>query len=75
MTTNTTPPKTKKVNSFRSRKFEDFEILGHAGAVVGHIRIKPSGVAWAPKSGNDWYSLPLTKFGKLAVEHGRKIKK
>lgn len=74
MTTKTTLSKAKKVNSFRSRKFEDFEILDYAGAVVGHIRVKPSGVAWSPKSGNDWYSLPLTKLAKLAVEHGKKIK-
>ncbi len=34
-------------NNFKPRKFEDFEIVDPDGLVVGHIRVKPSGVLWA----------------------------
>ena len=35
---------TKKVNSFRPKKYEDHEIVDSDGNVVGHIRVKPSGI-------------------------------
>lgn len=63
------------VNSFRPKKFEDFEIVDANGDVVGHIRVKPSGILWAPKGSHVWYGLTLKQFGELATEHGKKQKK
>lgn len=68
-------PKTNKVNSFRPKKYEDHEIVDSEGKVVGHIRVKPSGVLWSPKNGKDWYSVPLAKFAAYAVDHGTKASK
>lgn len=45
------------VNSFRPRKYEDHEIVDDEDKVVGHVRVKPSGVLWSPKNGKDWYGL------------------
>ncbi|MGM8228722.1 hypothetical protein ACSV5M_19235 [Cellvibrio sp. ARAG 10.3] len=69
------PLKTNKVNSFRPKKYEDHEILDSEGKVVGHIRVKPSGVLWSPKNGKDWYKLSLAKFAEIAETQGRKTKK
>ena len=63
------------INSFRPRKYEDFEIVNDTNEVVGHVRVKPSGILWAPKGGHNWYGLTLTQFSKFAEEHGKKQKK
>lgn len=68
-------PKTNKVNSFRPKKYEEHEIVDSENKVVGHIRVKPSGVLWSPKNGKDWYSIPLAKFAAYAEEHGKKVSK
>lgn len=62
-------------NSFRPRKFEDFEIVNDQHVVVGHIRIKPSGILWAPKHSKVWYGLTLKAFGEHAEMRGKKQKK
>ena len=67
--------RTNSVNSFRPRKIEDFEIVDADNQVVGHIRVKPSGVCWKPKGGHDWFGIPLSKFADLAREHGTKQEK
>lgn len=41
------------VNSFCPRKYEDHEIVVASNKVVGHIRVKPSGVLWSPKNGKE----------------------
>jgi hypothetical protein len=43
------------VNRFNPRKFEDFDIIDGDDRVVGHIRVKPSGVLWAPSNAKVWY--------------------
>ena len=63
------------VNSFRPRKFEDFEIVDSDGKVVGHIRVKPSGVLWAPTNSKVWYGLGLKDFAAHMETNGRKQKK
>lgn len=63
------------VNSFRPRKFEDHEIVDDANKVVGHVRVKPSGVLWSPKNGKDWYGVSLKDFAAFMEEHGKKQKK
>ena len=62
-------------NSFRPRKFEDFEIVDGEHHVVGHIRVKPSGVLWAPPNGKVWYGVSLGKFSEYMETHGKKKKK
>lgn len=63
------------VNSFRPRKFDDFEIVDAETKVVGHIRVKPSGVLWAPSNGKHWYGVSLEKFAAFMEEHGKKQRK
>lgn len=49
-------------NSFRAKKYVDHEIVDEKGQVVGHIRVKPSGVAWSPKNNHYWHSCRLEEF-------------
>jgi hypothetical protein len=60
------------VNSFRPRKFEDFEIVDEGQKVVGHIRVKPSGVLWAPSNAKVWYGISLKQFGDYMEAYGKK---
>jgi hypothetical protein len=62
-------------NSFRPRKYEDHEIVDASNKVVGHIRVKPSGILWSPKNGKDWYGVSLAAFAKFVEENGRKQEK
>jgi hypothetical protein len=62
-------------NVFRPRKFEDFEIVDGDYHVVGHIRVKPSGILWAPPNGKTWYGVSLAVFSKYMQENGKKQKK
>ena len=60
------------VNSFRPRKFEDFEIVDDDNRVVGHVRVKPSGVLWAPSNAKIWYGVSLKEFASFMESHGKK---
>lgn len=62
-------------NSFAPRKFEDHQIVDQAGKVVGHIRVKPSGILWSPKNGKVWYGISLDKFAEYIEEHGKRQSK
>lgn len=59
-------------NSFRPKKYDDFEIVDQENKVVGHIRVKPSGVLWAPSSAKVWYGLSLREFAEYAEQYGKK---
>jgi hypothetical protein len=63
------------VNSFRTKKFEDFEILDSNDNTIGHIRVKPSGVLWAPKDAKLWYGVSIADFQEFIEENGKKKKK
>jgi hypothetical protein len=63
------------VNKFRPRKFEDFEILDGDNRVVGHIRVKPSGVLWAPANSQVWYRISLPLFAQFMEKYGNKQSK
>ena len=63
------------VNSFRPRKYEDHEIVDANNKVVGHIRVKPSGILWSPKNGKDWYGVSLTEFAAFIETNGKKQSK
>jgi hypothetical protein len=66
---------TVSVNSLRPRKFEDFEIVDDDNRTVGHIRIKPSGVLWAPTEAKLWYGVTLDEFAKYMEEKGKRQEK
>lgn len=66
---------TNAVKSFAPKKFEDHTIVDHAGQIVGHIRVKPSGILWAPKNGKVWYGLTLKAFSDFAEQNGTKQQK
>ena len=52
----------KYLNSFPSPKFVEETVVDSQGAVIGVIRIKPSGVLWKPKGQQKFYTVPLDKF-------------
>jgi hypothetical protein len=62
-------------NNFKPRKFEDFEIVDPDGLVVGHIRVKPSGVLWARANSKVWHGVGLNRFAQFMEARGRKQKK
>jgi DNA polymerase III epsilon subunit-like protein len=63
------------INNFRPRKYEDFEIINDQNRVVGHIRIKPSGVCWAPANSKKWHGISLEEFANFMEENGKVQKK
>lgn len=62
-------------NTFRTPKFVDHIIEGDDGLVVGTVRVKPSGIGWAPADGKKWRLVSLDKFVKFMEEHGRLVEK
>jgi len=66
---------TKRVNSFSPSKVADHTIVDADGRVVGHIRVKPSGVLWSLRDGKVWYGLSLEQFARFAKESGKKQNK
>jgi hypothetical protein len=63
------------VNSFRTKKFEDFEILDSDRSTLGHVRVKPSGILWAKKDAKVWHGVSLSKFAEFAETEGKRQKK
>lgn len=62
-------------NEFRQPKFVDHIIEDEEGLVVGTIRVKPSGVGWAPKNSKKWRLVSLEKFIAFMQENGRLTEK
>ena len=62
-------------NSFRPSKIQDLTIVNPHKSVVGHIRVKPSGVLWAPVNSKVWYGVSLGAFATFAKTHGKQQKK
>lgn len=60
------------VNSFRPKKYEDFEIVDDRHLVIGHIRVKPSGVLWTPANAKVWYGVSLKDFAAFMEANGKK---
>jgi len=58
-------------NTFRPSKFEDFEILDDNNNKVGEIRVKPSGILWAPQGAHKWYGVDLKKFADFMAQNGK----
>jgi hypothetical protein len=59
---------------FSARQFEDFEIR-QDGEIVGTLRVKPSGILWAPKGSHSWYRVSIEEFGEYAKNNGTQQKK
>jgi hypothetical protein len=62
-------------NSFRFKKFEDFEIVDEKQHVVGNLRVKPNSLLWAPLDAKVWYKIDLDVFERFAKRKGTKQKK
>jgi hypothetical protein len=58
-------------NRFQPNKFHQHTIVTNSGTVVGHVRIKPSGILWASKGAKVWRGLSIKAFDNLMEEHGR----
>jgi len=59
------------INKFSPSKFEDFEILDGSNHRVGFIRVKPSGVLWAPKGSQKWFGVDLKTFAGYMEKNGK----
>jgi hypothetical protein len=57
-------------NSFAALKAQDFTIVDPDGELLGHLRVKPSGVGWRQAGGQKWRRIRLEKFIELAKEQG-----
>ena len=49
---------------FASPQYYDHEILDLEGKKIGTVRVKPTGIAWKPKNGRQFYSVQLEKFAE-----------
>jgi hypothetical protein len=63
------------LNHFDPEKFYDHRIVNDQSGVVGHIRVKPSGILWAPKNAKKWYGVSLDAFAAFMEERGTVQKK
>ena len=62
-------------NRFYPRKYFDHRIVGDDGITIGHVRVKPSGILWAPKDAKVWHRISLEKFARFCERYGRKQQK
>jgi len=63
------------VNSFRPKKYEDFEIVDGAGKAAGAVRVKPSGILWSPKGKHNWLGVSLAAFAAFMEQNGKEQEK
>ena len=49
-------------NQFSPSQYYDYRIKNEKGEMVGRIRVKPSGVLWAPKNARLWRGVSIRKF-------------
>ena len=63
------------INRFRPDKYYDHQIVDGNDQVVGNIRVKPSGVLWAPKHAKIWHGVTLDEFAHFMEQNGKTQKK
>ena len=51
------------------------EIVDGQNKVVGHVRVKPSGILWSPKNRKDWFGVSLDAFAEFMEANGKKQSK
>jgi len=59
---------------FRAPVSVTFSIVD-AGKVVGHVRVRPSGLLWRPKGKHTWRRVTIDQFATFARKRGFKVKK
>ena len=59
--------------AFQLRQSADFEIFEKT-RMVGTVRVKPSGILWAPKGSHSWFRVNIEDFGAYAQRHGTKTR-
>jgi hypothetical protein len=60
-------------NSFVALKAQDFAVLDPEGDLLGHLRVKPSNVAWRSAGQQKWRRIRLDRFIQLATEQGEEV--
>ncbi len=58
-------------NKFRGPDYEEHSIEDETGKLVGHLRIKPSGILWKKPDGKKFYGVRLEKFIDWIVNNGQ----
>ena len=58
-------------NRFEPEKYHDLKIVTNSCETIGHIRVKPSGVLWAPKNAKKWYGVDLDAFAAFMEREGK----
>lgn len=69
-----TEKKKRNRKQFVAPTSQDFKIRDDNG-IVGHIRIKPSAIAWKPKGAQGFYQLSIDQFAEFAVANGKEQQK
>jgi hypothetical protein len=57
-------------NQFAEPSFYEHTIADEHGKIIGHIRVKPSGVSWKKVDGKKWYGVTLAHFAEWIVANG-----
>jgi len=65
----------KKFGAPTSQDFEIFDELNDKWEMFGTLRVRPSGLLWAPKGSHVWFRLSIEDFGAHAQQHGTKQRK
>ncbi len=52
---------------------QDFTIRDEDG-IFGHIRVKPSGIAWKAKNQHKYSQVSIEQFAEFADQEGRMVK-
>jgi hypothetical protein len=60
--------------AFRAPISVTFQIV-EAGKVVGHIRVRPSGILWRRKGKHTWRRVTIDQFATFARRHGETLEK
>ena len=68
-----TEEKKRNRKSFDALKSQDFTIRDDNG-LVGHLRVKPNGIAWKAKSQRTYKQISIEAFAEFADREGRTVK-
>ncbi|HEY3638299.1 MAG TPA: hypothetical protein VGK90_09105 [Rhizomicrobium sp.] len=57
-------------NAFAALKSQDFGVLDSDGALLGHLRVKPSFISWRIAGETKWKRVKLDRFIELVADEG-----